>query len=77
MILTVVLADDHAVLRDGLRFLLEAQGDINVVGDAANGREAVRRVAQLCPDMLVINVAMPGLNGLEATRRIRATCPSI
>ena len=53
MSITVFLADDHAVVRDGLRFLLEAQHDITVVGDAANGRDAVRQVAQLCPDVVI------------------------
>lgn len=77
MPITVFLADDHAVFRDGLRFLLEAQGDIKVVGDAATGREAVRQVVELCPDVVVMDVTMPELNGIEATRRICEACPSI
>jgi DNA-binding NarL/FixJ family response regulator len=77
MPITVFLADDHAVFRDGLRFLLEAQGDIKVVGDAATGREAVRQVVELCPDVVVMDVTMPGLNGIEATRRVCEACPSI
>jgi DNA-binding NarL/FixJ family response regulator len=76
MSITVFLADDHAVVRDGLRFLLEAQHDITVIGDAANGRDAVRQVAQLCPDVLIVDIAMPDLNGIEATRQIGETCPS-
>jgi DNA-binding NarL/FixJ family response regulator len=76
MSITVFLADDHAVVRDGLRFLLEAQHDIKVVGDAANGRDAVRQVAQLCPDVVIVDIAMPDLNGIEATRQIRETRPS-
>jgi DNA-binding NarL/FixJ family response regulator len=76
MTITVFLADDHAVVRDGLRFLLEAQPDIKVVGDAANGREAVRRVVQLCPDVVVLDIAMPELNGIEAARGICRDCPS-
>jgi RNA polymerase sigma factor (sigma-70 family) len=74
--ITVFLADDHAVVRDGLRVLLEAQPDIRVVGDAANGRETVRRVEQLRPDVAVIDIAMPELNGVEAAREICEICPS-
>lgn len=77
MSITVFLADDHAVVRDGLRFLLEAQPDIEVIGDAADGREAVRRAVQLCPNVMVIDIAMPELNGIEAARQITQTCPSI
>jgi DNA-binding NarL/FixJ family response regulator len=76
MSITVFLADDHAVVRDGLRVLLEAQPDIRVIGDAANGREAVRRVAQLRPDVVVMDIAMPELNGIEAAREIGRVCPS-
>jgi DNA-binding NarL/FixJ family response regulator len=74
--ITVVLADDHAVVRDGLRVLLEAQPDIRVIGDAADGREAVSRVARLRPDVVVIDVAMPELNGIEAAREIGEVCPA-
>jgi len=76
MSITVFLADDHAVVRDGLRFLLEAQQDIEVVGDAANGRDAVRQVAQLNPAVVILDIAMPELNGIEAAGQIRETCPS-
>jgi DNA-binding NarL/FixJ family response regulator len=74
--ITVLLADDHAVVRDGLRLLLEAQPDLSVIGDAANGREAVRQVARLCPDVVVMDIAMPELNGIEAAREIGEVCPS-
>jgi RNA polymerase sigma factor (sigma-70 family) len=74
--ITVFLADDHAVVRDGLRVLLEAQPDIRVIGDAANGRETVRQVAQLNPDVAIVDIAMPDLNGIEATRAICEVCPS-
>jgi DNA-binding NarL/FixJ family response regulator len=74
--ITVLLADDHAVVRDGLRRILEEQGDIKVIGDAANGHEAVHQVAQLCPDVVVMDVAMPELNGIEATQQVCETCPS-
>jgi len=74
--ITVFLADDHAVVRDGLRALLEAQPDIQVIGDAADGRETVRRVAQLCPDVVVLDIAMPELNGIEAAYEIGQVCPA-
>jgi DNA-binding NarL/FixJ family response regulator len=76
MSITAFLADDHAVVRDGLRLLLEAQADIEVVGDAANGRDAVQRVAELRPDVVIVDIAMPDLNGIEATRQMCETCPS-
>jgi DNA-binding NarL/FixJ family response regulator len=76
MVIRVFLADDHAVVRDGLRFLLEAQSQIHVIGDAANGREAVRQVQQSKPDVVVMDIAMPELNGIEATQQIREACPS-
>ncbi len=76
MTIEVFLADDHAVVRDGLRFLLEAQKDIKVVGVADNGREAVRQVQNLSPHVVVLDIAMPGLNGLEAAAQIRECCPS-
>ena len=74
--ISVFLADDHTIVRDGLRFLLEAQADITVVGDAADGRQAVRQVQQLRPDVVIMDIAMPELNGIEATQQIRQTCPS-
>jgi DNA-binding NarL/FixJ family response regulator len=76
MTITVFLADDHAVVRDGLRLLLEGQGDIKVIGDAANGREAVQQVEQLRPDVVVMDISMPELNGIEATQQICEACPS-
>jgi DNA-binding NarL/FixJ family response regulator len=77
MTIKVLLADDHAVVRDGLRSLLEAQGDIRVVGDAANGREAVRQVRQLEPEVVLMDISMPELNGIEATAQVRQACPSV
>jgi DNA-binding NarL/FixJ family response regulator len=74
MSITVFLADDHAVVRDGLRFLLEAQRDIEVIGDADNGRDAVHQVAQLHPDVVILDIAMPELNGIEAARQIGEVC---
>ena len=72
----VLLADDHAVVRDGLRALLEAQADIEVVGDAANGREVLRQARALQPDVVVMDIAMPELNGVEATQQMHDACPS-
>ena len=76
MTIRVFLADDHAVVRDGLRLLLEAQRDITVVGEAADGRETVAQSLQLHPDVVIMDIAMPELNGIEATHQIRQTCPS-
>ena len=76
MTISVVLADDHAVVRDGLKSLLNAQADMRVVGEASNGQEAVREVARLRPAVAVLDVSMPELNGIEATRRIQGASPA-
>jgi DNA-binding NarL/FixJ family response regulator len=76
MSITVLLVDDHTIVRDGLRFTLTAQPDISVLGEASDGREALRQVQQLCPDIVVMDITMPGLNGFEATRQIHEACPS-
>ena len=68
----VVVADDHHLVRQGIRALLEKAGDIDVVGEAADGQEAVELAGRLAPDVLVMDIAMPRLNGIEATGRIRA-----
>lgn len=73
--ITVFLADDHAVLRDGLRALLESQDDFTVVGHASDGREAVNAVLNLRPDVAILDIAMPELNGIEATSKIIETYP--
>ena len=70
----VLLVDDHAVLRDGLRFLLEAEGDIQVIGTAANGQEAVDQATVRCPDVVMMDISMPVMNGIEATKLICALC---
>ncbi len=71
----VLIADDHAVVRDGLCYLLEAQPDLSVVGDAANGREAVARTIQLKPDVVLMDISMPELNGIDATAQIVEAVP--
>ena len=71
----IVLADDHVVVRQGFRMILAAQPDLTVIGEAANGREAVELAEQLQPDLVVIDVSMPELNGIEATRRILEAVP--
>jgi DNA-binding NarL/FixJ family response regulator len=72
--ITVILADDHAVLRDGLRFLLEREEDIQIVATAANGREAVEQAIQYCPDVVLMDISMPIMNGIEATKQICEVC---
>jgi DNA-binding NarL/FixJ family response regulator len=68
--ISVLLADDHMIVRQGLRSLLALEADIEVLGEAENGRQAVQLVARLKPDVVVMDIAMPQLNGLEATRQI-------
>ena len=73
--LRVLLAEDHAIVREGLRALLDAQPDIEVVGEAADGREALDAAKALGPDVVVMDISMPGLNGARATEEIRRDCP--
>lgn len=76
MKIRVFIADDHAVVRDGLRLLIENQADCTVIGEAADGRETVRLATQLRPDVVVMDITMPELNGIDAASRIRDCCPS-
>jgi two-component system, NarL family, response regulator NreC len=71
----ILLADDHAVVRAGFKMILSAQADMEIVGEAGNGREAVESAEELKPDIVVMDVAMPELNGIEATRRLAASLP--
>jgi DNA-binding NarL/FixJ family response regulator len=73
----ILLADDHAMVRQGFRLILAAQEDMEIAGEAGNGREAVEMAETLQPDVVVMDVAMPELNGIEATRRLAASHPRI
>jgi CheY-like chemotaxis protein len=73
----VLLADDHAMVRQGLRSLLEVYRDVTVIGEAADGEEAVELTRHLCPDVIVMDVNMAKMDGIEATRQIKARWPSI
>ncbi len=73
--ITVLLVDDHAYIRKGVRYLLEATPDIEVVATASNGIEAVARARALQPDVVIIDVSMPLMSGIEATKQICANCP--
>jgi two-component system, NarL family, response regulator NreC len=75
-VITVVIADDHGIVREGVRALLAGASDVEVVGEAADGREAIARCAELKPDVLLLDVAMPRLGGLEAAVEVRRTCPA-
>ncbi len=77
MSISIFVADDHAIVRQGVRSLLETQGDIEIVGDADNGRDAVSQVIQLQPDVAILDIAMPKLNGLDAAQQIREACPPV
>jgi two-component system, NarL family, response regulator NreC len=71
----ILVADDHAVVRQGFKMILDAQADMEIVGEAANGREAVELAEHLRPDVVVMDVSMPELNGIEATRRLGESTP--
>ena len=73
--ITILLAEDHLIVREGLRALLKSEADLEVVGEAANGRQAVELAGKLDPAVVVMDIAMPLLNGLEATRQILKTAP--
>lgn len=75
--LRVLLADDHAVVRDGLKLLVNAQPDMEVVGEAGDGSTACREAKALRPDIVVMDVSMPEMNGAQATERLKVSCPNI
>ena len=71
----ILLADDHNVMRKGLRLLLESESDFSVVGEAADGKQAVAKAEETQPDVAVLDIAMPNLSGIEAAQRIISECP--
>ena len=74
-VIRVLLADDHALVREGTRRLLETENDVEVVAEAASGEEAVEATKRLHPDIAIMDIAMPGMGGIEATRTIKVSCP--
>src|SRR6266849_7928864 len=74
-LIRVLLADDHALVREGTRRLLEAENDVEVVAEAASGEEAIEATKRLHPDIAIMDIAMPGMGGIEATRAIKVSCP--
>src|SRR5919106_3537645 len=75
--LRIMLADDHETVREGLKMIVNSQDDMEVVGFAADGSEAVIRAQELLPDVLVMDISMPKLNGLKATRKLNEVCPQV
>src|SRR3990172_8150153 len=73
----VLITDDHAIVREGLRAVLSAQPDVEVIGEATSGEEAIRKAQELCPDIILMDITMPGINGLDATRQIRKQDPNM
>jgi two-component system response regulator NreC len=74
--ISLILADDHAVVRSGLRMLLEAQPDMHIVAEVESGKEAVEKVESLHPNVILMDIQMPGVNGIEATKEIRRIAPN-
>jgi two-component system response regulator NreC len=77
MAIRIILADDHQIVRQGLRMLLEAEPDMVVVAEASNGRQVLKQAQELLPDLIIMDITMPELNGIEATRQILSIAPGI
>ena len=75
--LRVLLAEDHATVREGLKLIINAQPDIEVIAEAADGRVAIKLAQELLPDIAVMDISMPNMNGLKATRKLKEVCPEI
>lgn len=75
--LKILIADDHAIIREGLKLLLDAQSDLSVIGEASRGEDACRLAEELRPDVLIMDVSMPGLGGAGATKRLQESCPQV
>jgi len=75
--LRILLADDHKIVRDGLKLLIDTQPDMRVIGEAANGKEALQKARELKPDVIVMDLSMPELNGLQATRMLKSERPDL
>lgn len=77
MSISVIIVDDHKIMRDGLRTILENESDIEIIGEAENGREAVKLIANKIPDVAIMDIGMPEMNGIEATRQIVKDIPDV
>lgn len=75
--LRIVLAEDHHTVREGIKLLVNSQSDMEVVGEAENGREAIKKAQNLAPDVVVMDISMPELNGLKATKKLKQVCPQV
>src|SRR4030066_1950286 len=73
----IILADDHQIVRQGLRILLEAETDMEIIAEADNGRKVLKLAQELLPDIIIMDLSMPELNGIEATRRILSGAPDV
>ncbi|HEV2654113.1 MAG TPA: response regulator transcription factor, partial [Ktedonobacteraceae bacterium] len=77
MKIRILLADDHTILRAGLKMMLNAQPDMEVIGEAQDGRQAIREARRLQPDIILMDITMPDINGIEATREIKKVAPDV